>query len=161
MDAVKGQLRNVSNQLKNVLSKQYLIIFIITLFFILLAIYTYRRFVSSKINPSYVANNEYISGGKKQTADVADLYYFYTTWCPHCKKSMPIWQELKSDIGDNKFKGYRINFIEVDCDKDKATADKFNVQGYPTIKLVKGNSITDFDARPSKDTLIEFLNSSL
>ena len=64
-------------------------------------------------------------------------------------------------VGDNKFKGYRINFIEVDCDKDKATADKFNVQGYPTIKLVKGNRITDFDARPSKDTLIEFLNSSL
>ena len=148
------------NKFKNVVNKQYILILIVTLFFIAAALYTYRYYVSSKINPSYVANNEYIKG-QKQTSDVVDLYYFYTTWCPHCKKSMPIWKELKSDIGDNKFKGYRINFLEVDCDKDKETADKFNVQGYPTIKLVKGNTVIDYDAKPSKDTLMEFLKSSL
>ena len=74
---------------------------------------------------------------------------------------MPIWQSLKSEIGDNSIKGYRINFLEVDCDKDKSLADKFNVQGYPTIKMVKGNTVIDYDAKPSKDTLMEFLNSSL
>ena len=74
---------------------------------------------------------------------------------------MPIWQEFKNEIGNTKVKGYRINFLEVDCDKDKATADKFNVQGYPTIILVKGNQKVDYDAKPSKDTLMEFLNSSL
>lgn len=153
MDMIK------KNMLSVVSNKYYMMVFIITLFFIAAALYTYRRYVSKKINPSYVANNEFNQEPKK--TDVVDLYYFYTTWCPHCKKSMPVWQAFKTEIGDNKFKGYRINFLEVDCDKDKATADKFNVQGYPTIKLVKGNTVIDYEAKPSKDTLIEFLNSSL
>ena len=72
-----------------------------------------------------------------------------------------VWQAFKTEICDNKFKGYRINFLEVDCDKDKTTAYKFNIQGYPTIKLMKGNQIIEFDTRHSKDTLTEFLNSSL
>ena len=148
------------NKVKNALTRQNLIIFIIILCFTAVALYTYRRYLSANINPSYVANNEY-KQGEKQTSDVVDLYYFYTTWCPHCKKSMPIWQEFKNEIGNTKVKGYRINFLEVDCDKDKATADKFNVQGYPTIILVKGNQKVDYDAKPSKDTLMEFLNSSL
>ena len=74
---------------------------------------------------------------------------------------MPVWNDLKSEIGDNKFKGYNINFLEVDCDQDKETADKYDVKGYPTIKLVKGNQVIEYDAKPNKDTLLEFLNSSL
>ena len=147
--------------LNNLVSNKYnyLLLFIVILCFIAATLYTWRRYVTPKINPTYVANNEYSQEQKKP--DVVDLYYFYTTWCPHCKKSMPIWQSLKSEIGDNSIKGYRINFLEVDCDKDKSLADKFNVQGYPTIKMVKGNTVIDYDAKPIKDTLMEFLNSSL
>jgi thioredoxin 1 len=152
MDSARDMLKRV------VLNKQYMLIFIITLCFIAATLYMWRRYISSKINPAYVANNEYVQKG---SSNVVDLYYFYTTWCPHCKKSMPVWQDFKSEIGDNTIHGYRINFLEVDCDKDKATADKFNVQGYPTIKLVKGNSIVDYDAKISKDTLMEFLTTSL
>jgi thioredoxin-like negative regulator of GroEL len=49
----------------------------------------------------------------------------------------------------------------VDCDKEAALAEKFNVQGYPTIKLVKGNQVIEYDAKPEKDTLMEFLHTSL
>jgi len=147
------------NMVAVVSNKYYILVFILILFFLAAALYTYRRYVTPKINPSYVANNEYSQHAK--TTDVVDLYYFYTTWCPHCKKSMPIWQSLKNEVGDAKIKGYRINFLEVDCDKDKATADKFNIQGYPTIKMVKGNQIFEYDAKPCKDTLLEFLNTSL
>ena len=59
------------------------------------------------------------------------------------------------------FHGVTINFIEVDCDKDTALAEKFNVQGYPTIKLVRGNQVIEYDAKPNKDNLMEFLNTSL
>ena len=99
--------------------------------------------------------------GTNKQADVADLYFFYTTWCPHCKKSMPIWKSLKDELENKEFKGVTINFIEVDCDKDTALAEKFNVQGYPTIKLVRGNQVIEYDAKPNKDNLMEFLNTSL
>jgi thiol-disulfide isomerase/thioredoxin len=141
--------------------KNIILMGIIFMIFIIAAIYTYRRYVSSKINPEYVANSEFVPEGENKPSDVADLYFFYTTWCPHCKKSMPIWQSLKSEFDNKEFKGTVVNFIEVDCDKDTALAEKFNIQGYPTIKLVKGNQVIEYDAKPSKDTLMEFLQTSL
>jgi thiol-disulfide isomerase/thioredoxin len=156
---------SVLDTLKNIFSsngyKNIILMIIIFLIFILAAIYTYKRYVSKKINPEYVANSEFVPEGENKQSDVADLYFFYTTWCPHCKKSMPIWQSLKSEFDNKQFKGTTINFIEVDCDKDTALAEKFNIQGYPTIKLVKGNQVIEYDAKPSKDTLMEFLQTSL
>ena len=144
--------------------KNSVLILVLIVIFLIVAIYTYRRFISPKINPSYVANSEYIKEGEEGTnkkTDVADLYFFYTNWCPHCKKSMPIWKSLKDEIGSKEIKGVTINFIEVDCDKDTALAEKYNVQGYPTIKLVRGNQVVEYDAKPNKDTLMEFLQTSL
>jgi len=154
------------DSLKNIFSrngyKNLVLMGVIVLIFIIAAIYTYRYYVSNKINPEYVPNSEFVKEGEnKQSSNVADLYFFYTTWCPHCKKSMPIWQSLKSELDSKEIKGTTINFIEVDCDKDTALAEKFNIQGYPTIKLVKGNQVVEYDAKPSKETLMEFLQTSL
>ena len=82
-------------------------------------------------------------------------------WCPHSKNALPVWENLKSDYYDKKINGYKINFIDIDCDQDPETADKFKIEDYPTIKLVKNNQIIEFDAKPEKETLSEFLNSIL
>ena len=73
----------------------------------------------------------------------------------------PLFHPFKSQIGDKKINGVALNFIEVDCDKDTATSDKYNVKGFPTIKLVRGNQIIEYDAKPSTVNLLEFVNSSL
>lgn len=156
VDSIKNMFSGVGSY------KHFAIIFILSLLFLVAAVYTYRYYVTPKINPKYVANNEYLTEGNANTSsEVAELYLFYTEWCPHCKKTKPIWQSLKNDLENKEFKGVKLNFIEVDCDKDTALAEKFNVQGYPTIKLVKGNQVIEYDAKPSKDTLMEFLQTSL
>ena len=154
MDGIKRTLTGL------VSNKKFLIVFILTLIFIAAALYTYKTYIKSKVSPTYVANNEFVQG-PKPTTEVVDLYFFYTTWCPHCKKAKPVWEQLKNEIGDNPYKGVKINFLEVDCDQDRATADKFEIDGYPTIKMVKGNQIILYDAKPSRDNLIQFLDSSL
>lgn len=143
--------------------KYFMILFVITMIFLVAAIYTYRRYVSPKLNKAYVANSEFLpeGSGPENLNNSAELYFFYTTWCPHCKKSMPVWQNLKSELDGKSMKGVTLSFIEVDCDKDAALAEKYNVQGYPTIKLVKGNQVIEYDAKPEKDTLMEFLQTSL
>ena len=108
-----------------------------------------------------MANSEFSPEGTNKPTERVTLYFFYTDWCPHCKKSKPIWNSLKEELENKEFKGVNINFVEVDCDKDAALAEQFNVQGYPTIKLVKGNQIIEYDAKPSRDTLMEFLQTSL
>jgi thiol-disulfide isomerase/thioredoxin len=131
--------------------------------FIILAIYIYREYVIPRLNTSYVANKEFVSKSDQDGSDrdVAELYLFYTTWCPHCKTTKPIWEKLKNKVGNTGVNGVKINFIEVDCDKDKDTANKFKVEGYPTIKMVVNNQVIEYDAKPNLDTLQQFLETTL
>ena len=150
------KLSDIQNQITQLaVNRKFLIGVFVVICFVLAALYAYKRYV---VKPSYVANNEYITDLPDQTAE---LYFFHTTWCPHCKTAFPIWEEVKADISKRKIKGYTVNFIEVDCEKDTGTAEKFKVTGYPTIKLIKGNQVIEYDAKPSKANLLEFLESSL
>jgi len=97
---------------------------------------------------------------KKRTNQYADFYYFYTTWCPYCKKSMVEWSNFKKEWHQKTYQGYTLHFHEVDCDIQEALANKHNVTQYPTIKLIKDGATIDFDAKPTLHTLTAFLNSS-
>lgn len=153
----KNKIRNAAGSKQNVL-----LIILVVLVFLIAALFAYRRFVAQRLSKndknSYVNNNEF---GQQQGNQSADIYFFYTTWCPHCKTAKPVWEDFKSQMNGKAINGVTLHFFEVDCDKDQATADKFNVKGYPTIKLVKGNKIIEYDAKPSTETLVQFVNSSL
>jgi thiol-disulfide isomerase/thioredoxin len=151
------------NEFKNKLSKyagntQFMIIILVVLVFLIATLYVYRRYISQKLSRKYVTNNEYTDNPPVQSADI---YFFYTTWCPHCKTAKPVWNDFKTEMSGKTVNGITLNFFEVDCDKDQATSDKFKVKGFPTIKLVKGKQIIEYDAKPSKTNLIEFVNTSL
>lgn len=140
--------------------RQSFIILFIAAIFICITIYVYRKYVSPRINPSYVPNKEFTTGENISSNDV-DLYFFKVSWCPHCKTAQPIWDDLKDEYQNKSINGYNINFNEIDCEADTDTAEKYNVEGYPTIKLQKQNQIIEYDAKPDKDTLVKFLNTTL
>ena len=86
---------------------------------------------------------------------------FKTEWCPHCKKSMPEWITFETYI--NKIKDdldYNITTLIIDCDEQESIAEKYKIEGYPTIKLIYKGEIYDYDAKPDKYNLIEFIESS-
>jgi thiol-disulfide isomerase/thioredoxin len=139
---------------------KFFVIISIVILFMIAGLYVYRRSIAGKLNKKYVANNEFNQKNKKDVSS-ADIYMFYTEWCPHCKTAKPIWADFKNEMDGKIINGIKLNFFEVDCDKDTATADKYNVKGFPTIKLIKGNQIIEYDAKPSKENLIEFVNTSL
>ena len=39
--------------------------------------------------------------------------------------------------------------------------NKFNIESFPTIKLIKDGEIIEYDAKPNKETINEFLNNVL
>jgi len=136
-----------------------LVILFLVVIFLIASISVYRRHVSNRINSTYVTNNEYNQGNTG--LEYVDMYFFYTEWCPHCKTAKPVWYDFKKQMDGKQVNGIKINFYEVDCDKDSETADKFNVKGFPTIKMLKGKQIIEYDAKPSSDTLHEFVRTSL
>ena len=56
-------------------------------------------------------------------------------------------------------------FTEVDCSNETAEVEqmmnKYNVEGYPTIKLLKDGQVIEYDAKPSKEALSQFLNTMI
>ena len=154
-------LEKIREGFVNVLqNKKLMIVIILAAIFIATAIWVYNSYVKPRVDAAYVPNKEFVQadGG---SGDTADLYFFYTTWCPHCKKAMPVWEKFKEKIEPTGVNGVKINFIEVDCDKDPDTAERFNVEGYPTIKLSHNKKVVEYDAKPDMDTLNQFLQTSL
>ena len=105
------------------------------------------------------------SSSSSSSNQQAELMLFYVDWCPHCKTAKPIWEDLKSEYTTKTVNGYHIIFTEINCTNETAEIEKlinkYHIEGYPTIKLVKDGQVIDFDAKPTKDTLIEFLNTAL
>ena len=122
----------------------------------------YIKVIKPITQPGYKANKEIIDTGvDSPDSDIIDIFYFYTTWCPYCKKARPEWDKFRSQWEDSGFSGYTVNFAEIDCDVNEAAADKYNVDGYPTIKMVKNKKVIDYDAKPELSSLNQFLKSSL
>ena len=124
--------------------------------FIGISYYLYNNYVKKMLDTKYVENKEFTD---RDTKKQIDFYYFYTNWCPHCKKSRSEWNSFKEKIGDRKINNYTVKFFEVDCDKDSKVADKYNVEEYPTIKAISKDGVFDYDAKVDSKTLIDFIES--
>jgi thiol-disulfide isomerase/thioredoxin len=137
-------------------------IIIFGLLLVLFAYYTYKQYADGKT--TFHANRENIP--KDQNSNkTATLMLFYVDWCPHCKTAKPEWESLKADYDGKSMNGYTVNFVEYNCTNESAETtqlmDKYNIEGYPTIKLVKDNQIIEYDAKPTKSTMEQFLNTVL
>jgi thiol-disulfide isomerase/thioredoxin len=149
-------------------SRIILILSIITIFTIA-GLYIYNSYIAPKLKPSFVANKEFKKSNKVNDNDIgnnkATMYYFYADWCPHCNKATPHVDSIIEKYENKPINGYHVIFKKIDCSDTNNVpnlANEYNVEGYPTIKLNKGNgNIIDFNARPTKDTLEEFLGKTL
>lgn len=142
----------------------YILAFVL---FMLLAIYLYKKYVSPRFNPSYKPNREILDkDNSNMTQKEAEIIMFYVDWCPHCKTSKPIWEKIKEKYENQNINGYRLLFKEINCTKENddevvSMLNKYNIEGYPTIKMIKDNQVIEYDAKLSEDTMTQFLNTVL
>ena len=154
-------------------SSKFWMILVAILLFLFVALFVYNKYVSGVLTPNYIANNEFPSeinkggdsGGDGESGQDSgpevELIIFTVEWCPHSKKAIPVWEELKEKYNGKRFNGHKITFVEVNGEENPEMADKYKVEGYPTIKRLKENQVIEYDAKPSVAHLTEFLNSTL
>ena len=155
-------LESLRETVKNIVySKKFIGVVLLAGLLTAIAFYFYNSYVAPRLNPSFVTNKEL------QTASAADsgandveVIFFYTEWCPFCKKARPAWDKIKEKYNEKPLNGKTLYFREVNCEKDEKLADQYNIEGYPTIKMVKGDQVIDYDAKPTEKSLTEFLNTS-
>lgn len=95
----------------------------------------------------------------------AELLFFFADWCPHCIKAKPEWNSMRTEYDGKTINGYIIKFKEVNCTTEteevEKMVDKYKVEGYPTVKLLKDGQVIEYDAKVTKSTMEEFLNTML
>ena len=95
----------------------------------------------------------------------SELIFFTVDWCPHCKKAKPEWEQLVAQFEGRKIHGYSMVFTLVDCTTETPDIDayikKYKIEGYPTVKLLKNDQVIDYDAKPTKKIMGEFLRTAL
>jgi len=146
--------------IRNVLTDRsyMLLMFLLVLLFITLLLVIYSNSIKDIISKKHVLNSEYINNVNKQ--DEILLLYFYTEWCPYCKQSMPEINRFEEYIkGETGSANYNIILTKIDCDKQTTIADKYKIEAYPSIKLIYKNKVYDYDAKPNKANLIQFLET--
>ena len=148
---------------KNLNNTTIMIIVAVLIFAIVAGVY-YFYYIAPQMKTKYKPNSEQIPIDANAKNE-AELLFFYADWCPHCKTAKPIWNDLKSEYQNKTINGYQVVFTEINCSEETAEVEKmmnkYNVEGYPTIKLLKDGQIIEYDAKPSKDTLTQFLNTVL
>ena len=155
---------NIFNKIKSFLSKLNWKIIVIVLIIIAIIIGVYfaykKRFEGfSEYNENSINSNNNSSGKS------AELMLFYVDWCPHCKTAKPEWEQVKTEFQGKSINGYNLMFTEVNCTNESPDVEKmmntYKIEGYPTIKLLKDSQVIDYDAKPTKATLTQFLNTVL
>ena len=130
------------------------------------AFFLFKKYnLKVKILERFTGNNERDSDKTSDGLKNAELMLFYVDWCPHCKTAKPEWENLKASLEGKQINGYNVIFSEWNCTKEtdeiNKLMNKYKIEGYPTIKLVKDDQIIEFDSKPTENTLKEFLTTVL
>lgn len=59
------------------------------------------------------------------------LVEFYASWCPHCKRMMPVVEQVRELLAD------KVAVYQFDIDENQATADAQGVKSIPTFIIYK------------------------
>lgn len=96
----------------------------------------------------------------------ATVYYFYADWCGVCTRARPVWDRFANSFDGRAVNGYRVACVAVDVtDPDnkrsgvnEALAQQYNLDSFPTVKIVVNNKVVMLDASVADDTLRSFVN---
>ena len=73
-------------------------------------------------------------------------------WCGHCKDLKPKWNKLKKGHLKNK-----VTFTEINGDDNLDLCKERNVEGFPTIRVVKNGKENDYDGRREIKDIVYFI----
>ena len=161
--------------LKEILENKSTVIFIIIIILILILYYLNNNkdsiFTSStqttqpkqekfQVENPILGQNDKVLTVANTVNDKVQFKVFYTNWCGWSKKAL---STLNSDEFKNKFNEVKdkADVVLVDCEgsgKEECASRKIN--GYPTMQLMKGDKVIDFNGDRTPDGIVTFIKQN-
>ena len=159
MDFIKHSLNNKTTIVMVICALSALIIALL---------YAFRFNIFEPFTNSYKPNSGSSGEGKEGSTDESEgkpveIMLFSVDWCPHCKVARPEWNKVAEST--KSINGRKIIFTDINCTDETPEVTRlikqYNIEGYPTIKLIKDGKVIDFDAKPTEQHLREFLKQTV
>ena len=164
MPSIQLQLPQTPSSITSMFTLKTIMIVVIIISTIIGLVVLYSYLTSNK-KVSFKENSEHMTKGSAGGGKEAEILMFSTDWCPHCKSAKPEWEQAKTEFEGKTVNGYTIIFTDVNCTNESPDVEKmmnqYKVEGFPTIKMVKDGNVVDFDAKPTKANLSQFINATV
>ncbi|KAF9911228.1 hypothetical protein EC991_004452 [Linnemannia zychae] len=109
-----------------------------------------------KVIPSVTVLTDATFESEVLTSGKNVLVEFYAPWCGHCKNLAPTYEKVAQDFLNDK---KTVTIANLDATVETATADKYGVKGYPTIKFFAADgTVEDYNGGRSEQDFIDFIN---
>merc|ERR1712241_1622390 len=88
------------------------------------------------------------------------LVMFYAPWCGHCKKMKPEFDKASKDLLAND---PPVNLAKIDCTEvGKDTCNRFEVRGYPTLKIFRGGELSqDYNGPREVNGIVKYMKAQV
>lgn len=115
--------------------------------------------ISSRKKSSHVTKKNTVTQQPMKNAQTPFvLYNFYTNWCGHSQRLMPVWANVEKHLANDQ----SVTVMALDCDIDENNnmAQIFGVKGYPTIILQTPTENFMYDGPRTVEDIIKFYNNT-
>merc|ERR1711968_249378 len=91
--------------------------------------------------------DQLVSGSKFVLAE------FYAPWCGHCKNLEPEYEKAAATLKTNP----DVKLVKVDATQEKTLAEKYAIQGFPTLKFFANGKATEYGGGRDHDGIVSWL----
>ena len=87
---------------------------------------------------------EYFSGDSDELTPSSNevvVALFYADWCGHCKTFKPHFDKVQAELNGEQCStsNKKLRIVKVDCSENNKLSNKYNVNGFPTVKIFGAN----------------------
>ncbi|CAI4225233.1 unnamed protein product [Auanema sp. JU1783] len=83
------------------------------------------------------------------------LVKFYAPWCGHCKKMAPEYDAASAKLKNND---PSVALVKVDCTTEKEVCDKYQVKGFPTLKIFRHGAVAqEYDGPRDAAGMVKYM----
>jgi thiol-disulfide isomerase/thioredoxin len=118
-----------------------------------LGYFLYNKYIK-KDPTEFIPNDEYRT--TINTKKECDVILFSADWCPHCKEMDPEWINYSNHFNNDK---YQVNFKKIMGDDEPTLVEKYKIESYPTIILVKDGLSYEYDSKFSDESMNLFIGT--
>ena len=80
------------------------------------------------------------------------LVEFYAPWCGHCKQLAP-----EYEVAAEKLKEHDIPLAKVDATANEELAGKYEIHGYPILKIFRAGTPYDYEGPRKSDGIVKYM----